>query len=440
MITEVFLGIDIGTSGIRGSAINEDENEIASHHIAFENSQTENTRNEQNPTIWSTQLDSLISEISRHIQQLDSPHQIVAIAIDGTSSTLLACKKDGTQLPPAMMYNDQQSDKQAEIISRFAPIDTAVHSASSSLAKALFLLEKHPETELFCHQADWLSASLTGQYGISDENNCLKLGYDSVNQCWPEWLFHNNENTALTKNQLPTVVSPGTKIGQVTTALIEKYHLAKHCTVFAGTTDSNAAVLATGAKQLGDAVTSLGSTLVIKLFSDKPIFNPEYGIYSHRLNNQWLVGGASNSGGSVLLQYFTTAQLKELTEQINTAQLTGLDYYPLPATGERFPVNDKNKKNNTEPRPTSNVEFFQALLEGIANIESDGYKKLESLGATPPQRIYTAGGGSSNMAWVEIRNKISGINIVKATHSEACYGSALLAKRGYTNKNHSSTH
>ena len=398
MTTEVFLGIDIGTTGIRGSAINADEVELANHHISFENTPLENTRNEQDPIGWLTKLDCLIREISKQIQQLDSPHQIVAIAIDGTSSTLIACQKDGTPLSPAMMYNDQQSHTQVEIISRFAPINTAVHSASSSLAKALFLLETYPETELFCHQADWLAASLTGQYGISDENNCLKLGYDSINQCWPEWLFQNDEDTALSKDQLPTVISPGTKMGTVTPALIEKHQLANHCIVIAGTTDSNAAVLATGAKQLGDAVTSLGSTLVIKLFSDKPIFNPEYGIYSHRLNNQWLVGGASNSGGSVLLQYFTTAQLKELTTQLKPNQLTDLDYYPLPTTGERFPVNDKNKKNNTEPRPTSDVEFFQALLEGIANIESEGYKKLESLGATPPQRIYTAGGGSNNLA------------------------------------------
>ena len=433
MITEVFLGIDIGTSGIRGSAIDKDENEIASHHIAFQNTQIENTRSEQNPATWPNQLDHLISEISNQVRRLDPPHQIVAISIDGTSSTLIACKKDGTPVSPAMMYNDQQSHQQAEIISRFAPADTAVHGASSSLAKALFLLKEHPETGLFCHQADWLAASLTGQYGISDENNCLKLGYDSVNQCWPEWLFQNSESTTLTKEQLPTVIAPGTKMATVTSALIERYQLADHCTVFAGTTDSNAAVLATGARRLGDAVTSLGSTLVIKLFSDRPVFSPEYGIYSHRLNDHWLVGGASNSGGSVLLQHFTETQLEELTEQLKPDQLTGLDYYPLPATGERFPVNDKNRKNKTEPRPSSEVEFFQALLEGIANIESEGYKKLESLGATPPQRIYTAGGGSKNKAWEKIRSKITGIRIVDAAHSEACYGSALLAKQGYKN-------
>jgi sugar (pentulose or hexulose) kinase len=431
--TEIFLGIDIGTSGIRGCVIDANENEIANQHIIFENSKVKNGRNEQDPTIWLQQLETLIEGICKQLHQLDPSQQIAAIAIDGTSSTLIACKKDGTALSAAMMYNDQQSHKQAEKIHHFAPTETAVHSASSSLAKALFLLEKYPETEVFCHQADWLAASLTGQFGISDENNCLKLGYDSVNQCWPDWLY---KNTALSKQQLPEVLPPGSKMGMVTTVLIEKYQFAKNCMVIAGTTDSNAAVLATGAKQLGDAVTSLGSTLVIKLFSDKPIFNPEYGIYSHRLNNHWLVGGASNSGGSVLLQHFTVAQLDSMTTQLNPEQLIGLDYYPLPDKGERFPVNDCNKQNKTEPRPPSDVEFFQALLEGMANIEAEGYKKLQSLGAVTTSRIFTAGGGSKNLAWAKIRSKTTGIEIVDATHSEACYGSALLAKKGCLENSH----
>ena len=302
------------------------------------------------------------------------------------------------------MYNDQQSQEQAEIISRFAPAESAVHGATSSLAKAFFLLEKNPETEIFCHQADWLAASLTGHYGISDENNCLKLGYDSIKQTWPDWLQNNAEHMVLAENLLPQVVAPGTIIGKVKAALIEKYQLAKDCVVIAGTTDSNAAVLATGANQIGDAVTSLGSTLVIKLFSDKPVFQPEYGIYSHRLNNHWLVGGASNSGGTVLLQHFTQAQLDEMTPDLKPEKPTGLDYYPLPATGERFPDNDSHKQSKITPRPESDIEFFQGLLEGIARIEAEGYKKLTDLGAVTPKRIFTAGGGHKNPAWKKCVN------------------------------------
>jgi sugar (pentulose or hexulose) kinase len=438
----VFLGIDIGTSGIRGCCIDENAEEITSHHIAFASSnESIDGRNEQAPEIWLQLLDELLIEISRKLKQAvaqraeasqqSGHYQVRTIAIDGTSSTLIACSKDGNALSPALMYNDQQCQQQAAVISRFAPAECGVHGASSSLAKALFLLQKYPETEMFCHQADWLAAALSGRYGISDENNCLKLGYDSVEQEWPRWLQQNTENAVIPPDKLPLVKTPGSVIGRVKPALIEKYLFAKDCMVVAGTTDSNAAVLATGANQIGDAVTSLGSTLVIKLFSEAPLFAPEYGIYSHRLNGHWLVGGASNSGGCVLLQYFTQAQLDAMTPQLDPEQSTGLNYYPLPGTGERFPLSDSNKQSRVTPRPASDVVFFQALLEGIASIEAEGYKKLEVLGASPPQRIFTAGGGSKNSAWNKIRQRTMGIEVLSATHSEACYGSALLARQGY---------
>ena len=188
-----------------------------------------------------------------------------------------------------------------------------------------------------------------------------------------------------------------------------------------------------GSNKLGDAVTSLGSTLVIKLFSDKPIFNCEYGIYSHRLNGHWLVGGASNSGGNVLLQHFSQEQLSKMMEQLKPEESTGLNYYPLPDTGERFPINDSNKQSKIEPRPVSDVKFFQGLLEGIATIEADGYKKLQALGAIKPQRIFTTGGGSKNSAWSIIRERIGKVEVITGTQNEACYGSALLAKQGFTN-------
>ncbi len=426
MKTPVFLGIDIGTSGIRGSCIDSQGNELLSHRLALEST--------TDPAYWLTQLDCLLLEISDRLEQCSHPKSICAIAIDGTSGTLIACDKDGTPLAPALMYNDQQAQAQAEIISRFAPADSAVHGASSSLAKALLLLEKFPATERLCHQADWLAASLSGRYDISDENNCLKLGYDSRTQQWPDWLQENAENVGIDRHLLPQVLAPGETVAPVLAKKTEKYRLAENCIVVAGTTDSNAAVLATGACETGDAVTSLGSTLVIKLFSDKPLFNPEYGIYSHHLNRRWLVGGASNSGGAVLLKYFSRQQIDEMTPQLQPDQPTGLHYYPLPATGERFPFNDSSKQDISTPRPASDVEFFQALLEGMAGIEAQAYKKLEALGAATPQRIFTAGGGSKNTAWTKIRQRITGLPVIQAQHSEASYGSALLALKAVKNE------
>jgi len=431
----VYLGIDIGTTGIRASVIDYAAEEILSHHLAFSTTLPVLGKNEQNPNHWRHLLDQLLIETSQQLSQQNPNYRITAIAIDGTSSTLIACKKDGTALSPALMYNDQQSHSQAKMIQRFAPSDSAVHGASSSLAKALFLLNKYPETEIFCHQADWLASSLTGTYGISDENNCLKLGYDSIHQQWPKWLHDNAEQAVLPENLLPKVVSPGSLVGAVTPALISKYKLAENCVVIAGTTDSNAAVLATGACETGDAVTSLGSTLVVKIFSQKPLFQPEYGIYSHRLFDRWLVGGASNSGGSVLLQHFSQAQLDAMTPQLKPEQPVALNYYPLPGTGERFPVNDNHKQTKISPRPSSDIDFFQALLEGIADIEAEAYHKLEALGAAKVSKIFTAGGGSKNSAWKKIREQRVTASILNAAHTEASYGSALLALRAMKKMN-----
>lgn len=86
----------------------------------------------------------------------------------------------------------------------------------------------------------------------------------------------------------------------------------------------------------------MGSTLAIKLLSTTRIEDARFGVYSHRLDDKWLVGGASNTGGAVLRQIFTDEQLQKLSEQINPMEASPLDYYPLQTVGERFPVADPN--------------------------------------------------------------------------------------------------
>lgn len=80
---------------------------------------------------------------------------------------------------------------------------------------------------------------------------------------------------------------------------------------------------------------------------------------SHRLGDAWLVGGASNTGGAVLRRFFNDAQLAELTPRMDASRPTGLDYYPLTAPGERFPVNDPGLQPRLEPMPADDAVFLQ---------------------------------------------------------------------------------
>jgi sugar (pentulose or hexulose) kinase len=107
-----------------------------------------------------------------------------------------------------------------------------------------------------------------------------------------------------------------------------------------------------------------------------------------------------------------------------------LNYYPLPAPGERFPVNDPAMVPRLTPRPDDDVLYLQGLLESLARIEAQGYRLLEQLGASALREVFTAGGGAGNTAWTTIRAHQLGVPVCVATHTEAAYGAARLAKSG----------
>jgi sugar (pentulose or hexulose) kinase len=325
----IYLGIDFGTSGARAIAIDTEKTIVARGKYPFTDFGANNSA-----ASWQKALLSIIEQIPRQIRQ-----QIKAIAIDGTSATVLLCDARGNPIDTPILYNDGRGVAVLETIKKIAPHDPVVLSATSSLAK-LYWWSQQPvfsQAVYFLHQADWLAYLLHGKLGISDYHNALKLGYDVEKLLYPDWL-HNLPFAHL----LPQVLPPGTPIGEVTKEISNRLDLPSNCLVCTGTTDSIAAFLASGASKPGEAVTSLGSTLVLKLLSQTKVQNARYGIYSHRLGNLWLTGGASNTGGAVLKHFFSEAELISLSQQIDPDKESFLDYYPLLQKGDRFPINDPN--------------------------------------------------------------------------------------------------
>lgn len=407
-------GVDFGTSGCRLAIINSSKELIFDHQVHYAKP------DQQNPAIWWDALKTLFAKCPANLKK-----QISRIAVDGTSGTLLLVDEIGHPVSKTLMYNDTRASDQAAIIASIAPEESGARGASSGLARFLWLLQHSQQNSAYRvqHQADWIVGKFTNAFRHSDENNCLKLGYDLMNRCWPDWF------TALKipLQLLPEVHQPGKVITKIAPEVANQLGLSNDLDLVAGTTDSIAAFLATGANQLGEAVTSLGSTLAIKLISDKPVFSPQYGIYSHRLGDRWLVGGASNSGGAVLLKYFKTHALDRMTAGLDPAKTTGLKYYPLLKKGERFPIADPNKQPLLTPRPNNDIQFFQGMLEGIANIEKLAYQRLNELGAPKLSKLYTVGGGSQNIAWTKIREQKLELSIITPNITEAAYGVALLA-------------
>lgn len=435
----VTLGVDCGTSGMRVNAVDADGVVVADSRLLWRDG------DQRSPSAWRTALFTLLSGLPEDVRAAS-----LALAIDGTSGTSLLVGEQDEVLAEPLMYNDACPEV-AGALQSLAPAGHVAASTTSPVAKLLRwhaggLLSRGASLQ---HQADWLAACLHGERGCSDWHNALKAGFDPAELRWPDWLLSDERvGSALP----PRVFPPGDFVARLLPGVASSLGLRPNCAVAAGTTDSIAAFFAaSGGQPLrpGDAVTSLGSTLALKLVSQARLDNGPLGVYSHRLppiaggsralvDTTWLAGGASNTGGAVLRSLFGDADtLAALSARVEAAMAadprpTGLDYYPLLKPGERFPVNDPFLPPRLSPRPPDDAAFLRGVLESMSRIEADGYAKLAALGGPAVARVLTAGGGARNGAWAAMRRAaIGGRVAVRAAPGggEAAEGAALLARR-----------
>ena len=427
----VHVGVDLGTSGARVAVLTPDRS------VAYTASQPwPSAAGASDPAEWTAAVRALVAGIPAELRR-----QAAGIAVDGTSSSVLPVGPGLAPLAATRMYDyavPPEAHRAALALMDAAgvPSTHTVRAASSTLSKALEwalagdLAGGGGEVAL-CHQADYVEAALLGTSTVTtDWHNALKLGYDVGALRWPAWMTDGPIAAALSPAALPAVVEPGTPLG----VAAPEFGLGPSCVVGAGTTDSIAAFLAAGADKPGDAVTSLGSTTALKLLSTARADDAALGVYSHRLWQDgsdaplWLVGGASNAGCAVLrAENFEVAELEALSAAIDPATDTPLRYYPLTKPGERFPVNDPAKEGVLGPVPADRKDHLHAILQGIADVEADGYAALRALGATRLERVFTAGGGAANSMWREMRARKLGVPVVAAADADAASGAAVLA-------------
>lgn len=414
------LGIDLGTSGVRSAVIDGE-----GHVLAMARGSYGSPEGRRDPEgWWRAVTDCLDAQMAALRVAGGDPAQIAGLAVDGTSGSLVLTDAALDPVTRALMYDDGGLNAEAALIAAHAPDPHVARGPGSALARALRLVAEDTGARAahLLHQADFIAARLMGRGGFSDVNNALKTGIDPATGLWPDWLAA----LPLPAQLLPEARLPGAALLPVTPDIAKRFGLSPGTMVHAGTTDSIAAFLAAADPVPGAAVTSLGTTLAVKLCADRRIDAPEMGLYSHRIGTGWLVGGASNTGGGVLKTLFEPEALDRLSAQIDPSVESPLDYYPLSRPGERFPVNDPDLQPRMTPRPKGDAAFLHGLLEGIARIERQAYEAIVARGAPRPDRIVTAGGGAANPVWTAIRARVLGLPVSTAATPEAAVGAARL--------------
>ena len=421
------LGLDLGSSGLRIALVSGGDD--GPPQLLIEHS-SPYPRPFSDPRGWREGLIALVAGLPAEWRR-----RVAAIAIAGTSGTLLRCRSDGQLLAGeaglALPYHHSCPEQAAEALRLTGDSASPAASASGSLARALRLLaapmvpaagSPAPATGLLLrHQADWLMGWLLGELRWGEEGNNLRLGWDLQHQRWAGTIAQQPWAA-----ELPQIRPSGSVLGELGAEACQSLGLPPHCRVVAGSTDANAAVLAAD-PQPGDGITVLGTTLVLKQFVERPIQAP--GVSCHRVDGRWLLGGASNAGAGILRRFFNDEQIGELSRQIDPDRPTGLDLLPLPGRGERFPVDDPELEPRLDPRPVSDARYLQALLEGLTELERQGWQRLQQLGAPPVRRVISLGGGARNPQWRALRQRALGIPVLQRPERSAALGMALLALR-----------
>ena len=436
MSEKIVIGIDVGTQGVRVLAVDKSGLILSSAQEALPKSTKDLPEGwfEQDPIDWwRTTQNCLSSTLNQLISSRLSLDNIVAISIDSTSGTIIPIDASGNPLYPALMYNDSRGE---EVIKEVRGAGKELEEKlgysiknNFAIAKIVWLKEHAPkifdQTYKFIHASDFIVGRISGSYATTDHSNALKTCFDLLSYQWPDFI---EKSLAIPTDKLPSVVSPGSIIGNISPTFARESGLSNETLVIAGCTDGTASQIASGAIDIGSWNSTLGTTLVIKGISNELIKDPLGRFYSHlHPEGMWMPGGASNTGTEWILKEYPESDLAMMDECALAYVPSDIITYPLARKGERFPFIKPEAKGFLIGTPDNSDEIYAAKLEGLGYLERLIYSTLEDLGAPVGDTIFATGGGAKSKIWLEIRASILSRCMKRPKVSDTAMGAAILA-------------
>lgn len=405
-----WLGIDLGTQSVRALLVTGDGRVLGAGAAPLAG-RRDGTRHEQDPGEWW----EAVCAASRAALTGRRSLRLGGLAVCGTSGTVLLTDPEGRPLTPGLMYDDGRAVAEAARLGM---------QPSWALPKALWLVEAYGRGRV-THQPDVITARLTGGGGTvvpTDSSHALKTGYDAEHEAWPSRLAYLGD-------VLPEVVRPGTRLGEVCRAAAEATGIPVGTPVVAGMTDGCAAQIASGALRVGAWNSVLGTTLVLKGASARPVRDDAGVVYNHRApDGSWLPGGASSVGAGALEAAGADPAAMDLLAA--EYEPSGVLTYPLSSPGERFPFLAPDATAFTLGTPASDADRWAAVLQGVAFTERLCLDYLHQLGAPIDGPLTFTGGAARSAYWNQLRADVLGRPARVPEQIEPALGMAVLAAYG----------
>lgn len=432
----MYLGIDLGTSAVKATLIDDNHAEIGSSSAPLEVSRPQPGWSEQNPRDW-------VTATERAIDALHAAHGAALAAVRGIGlsgqmhgATLL--DERDAPLRPCILWNDTRAHREAAELDadpRFRSITGNIVFPGFTAPKVEWVRRIEPRsfarTRWVLLPKDFLRLWLTGEH-VSEMSDASGTSWlDTGARRWSTELL---AATQLDERQMPSLLEGTEASGTLRREMAARWGIGGSAVVAGGAGDNAASACGLGAVADGAAFVSLGTSGV--LFAATRAYAPNAAsavhAFCHALPRTWHQMGVTLSATDSLnwLAALMGTQPAELTASLGErlappGSVTFLPYLG----GERTPHNDANVRGVFAGlgHESDRRALAQAVVEGVAFALCDSLDALRAAG-TSIARVAAVGGGTRSRYWLEVLATALGvpIDVPVAGDFGAAFGAARL--------------
>lgn len=430
----MYIGIDLGTSGVKAILLNEQGDVVASHTEKLTVSRPHPLWSEQDPEQWWSATDRAVKALG----QQHSLREVKALGIAGQMHGATLLDEQQKVLRPAILWNDGRCGEECVMLENQVPQSRAITGnlmMPGFTAPKLLWVQRH-EPEMFNQidkvllPKDYLRLRMTGDFASDMSDAAGTMWLDVAKRDWSDVML---AACKLTRAHMPALYE-GSEITGTLLPDVAKAWGMQEVAVVAGGGDNAAGAVGVGMMNASQAMLSLGTSGVYFAVSDGFLSKPESAVHSfcHALPERWHLMSVMLSAASCLDWAAKLTGLASVPALIDAAQQADEHAEPvwfLPyLSGERTPHNNPQAKGvffglTHQHGP---AELAQAVLEGVGFALADGMDVVHACGVQPVS-ITLIGGGARSEYWRQMLSDISGLQLDYRTGGDV--GPALGAAR-----------
>lgn len=402
----MFIGLDLGTSGLKGIVIDESQRVVAEATEPLEVQRPHDSWSEQRPADWIAAADAVMRALS---QQTDMG-AVKGIGLSGQMHGATLLDASDEVLRPCILWNDTRSSEEAAALDgdpKFRELTGNIVFPGFTAPK-LAWVKKH-EPEIFGRVAkvllpkDYLRLWLTGEHVAEMSDAAGTAWLDTGARDWSDALL---EATDLKREHMPRLVEGSEVSGTVRAELASGWGLSGDVVVAGGGGDNAASAVGVGVAEAGEAFVSLGTSGVLFAASDAYQPDPATAVHTfcHALPGTWHQMGVILAAADALNWYAKLAgePAAELTGRLGPLRAPGRTLFLPYLGGERTPHNDAKIRAQFLhlDHASDRDAMTRAVLEGVTHAVRDSFTALQATG-TRIDRLIAVGGGSKSDYWVK---------------------------------------